>query len=119
MAKPAAAAAKKEEWTCPADGMVHPWPYKGKTYLRNSDNEIWARGADGGCGDWMGIYLPAEDRIDDSVPEPEFEDDEDDFDEEDDRRLGAREDRELHGPAQARDRRPVGAEWRVRPGCRS
>ena len=76
MAKPAAAAAKKEEWTCPADGMVHPWPYKGKTYLRNSDNEIWARGADGGCGDWMGIYLPAEDRIDDSVPEPEFEDEE-------------------------------------------
>jgi hypothetical protein len=74
--KPAPAAAKKEEWSCPADGMVHPWAYKGKNYLRNSDNEIWLRGVDGGCGEWQGIYLPAEDRIDDSVPEPEFEDEE-------------------------------------------
>ena len=72
----AALAKPKEEWTCPADGMVHPWPYKGKHYLRNSDNETWMRGADGGCGEWQGIYLPAEDRIDDSVPEPVFEDEE-------------------------------------------
>jgi hypothetical protein len=74
--KAAVAAPKKEEWSCPADGMVHPWPYKGKQYLRNSDNEVWLRGADGGCGEWQGIYLPAEDRIDDSVAEPEFEDEE-------------------------------------------
>ena len=74
--KAVVAAPKKEEWTCPADGMVHPWPYKGKQYLRNSDNEVWVRGADGGCGEWQGVYLPAEDRIDDSVPEPVFEDDE-------------------------------------------
>lgn len=69
-------AVKSEEWSCPADGMVHPWPYKGKTYLRNSDNEVWLKGADGGCGDWQGVYIPSEDRIDDSVPEPEFEDEE-------------------------------------------
>jgi hypothetical protein len=56
--------------------MVHAWPYKGKQYLRNSDNEVWLKGADGGCGEWQGIYLPAEDRIDDSVPEPEFDDEE-------------------------------------------
>jgi DNA polymerase III gamma/tau subunit len=74
--KAAVAAPKKEEWSCPADGMVHPWPYKGKQYLRNSDNEVWARGADGGCGEWQGVYLPAEDRIDDSVSEPVFEDEE-------------------------------------------
>jgi hypothetical protein len=74
--KAAVAAPKKEEWSCPADGMVHPWPYKGKTYLRNSDNEVWLRGADGGCGEWQGVYLPAEDRIDDSVAEPVFEDEE-------------------------------------------
>ena len=73
--KPAAAPAK-EEWTCPADGMVHAWPYKGKQYLRNSDNEVWLKGADGGCGEWQGVYLPAEDRIDDSVAEPEFDDEE-------------------------------------------
>jgi hypothetical protein len=65
---------KKEEWSCPSDGMVHPWPYKGKTYFRNSDNEVWEKAADGSCGAWQGIYLPAEERIDDSVPEPEFED---------------------------------------------
>ena len=74
--KAAVAAPKKEEWSCPADGMVHPWPYKGKTYLRNSDNEVWLKAADGGCGEWQGVYLPAEDRIDDSVPEPVFEDEE-------------------------------------------
>ena len=75
-AKKPAAAKKAEEWSCPADGMVHPWPYKGKKYLRNSDNEVWLRGEDGSCGEWQGIYLPAEDRIDDSVPEPVFEDEE-------------------------------------------
>ena len=76
-AKPAVkAAAKKEEWSCPADGMVHPWPYKGKQYLRNSDNEVWLKGEDGGCGEWQGIFKPTEDRIDDSVPEPVFDDEE-------------------------------------------
>jgi hypothetical protein len=74
--KKAVVAAKKEEWSCPADGMVHPWSYKGKQYLRNADNEVWAKGSDGGCGEWQGIYLAAEDRIDDSVPEPVFEDEE-------------------------------------------
>jgi len=67
---------KKEEWSCPADGMVHPWAFKGKQYLRNSDGEVWLRGADGGCGEWQGMYLAAEDRIDDSVEEPVFEDEE-------------------------------------------
>jgi hypothetical protein len=69
-------AVKTEEWKCPEDGMVHPWAYKGKNYLRNSDNEVWLKAADGSCGDWQGKYVPAEDRIDDSVPEPEFEDEE-------------------------------------------
>jgi hypothetical protein len=72
--KAVVAAPKKEEWSCPADGMLHPWTYKGKQYLRNSENEVWLRGNDGGCGDWQGIYLPGEERIDDSVPEPIFED---------------------------------------------
>lgn len=74
--KKAPVAAKVEAWSCPADGMVHPWPYKGKQYLRNSDNEVWLRGADGGCGEWQGVYLPAEERIDDSVAEPVFDDEE-------------------------------------------
>jgi hypothetical protein len=70
VAKPVAAPVE-EEWSCPADGMVHPWSYKGKKYFRNHDNEVWVKGADGSCGDWAGVFLPAEDRIDDSVPEPE------------------------------------------------
>jgi hypothetical protein len=66
--------AKKEELSCPADGMVHPWSYKGKQYLRNSDNEVWLKGDDGGCGEWQGMFKPTEDRIDDSVAEPVFAD---------------------------------------------
>jgi hypothetical protein len=66
-----AAAAPVVEWSCPADGMAYPWPYKGKQYLRTSENLVWERGSDGGYGDWQGVYVPAEDRIDDSVPEPE------------------------------------------------
>jgi len=76
-AKPAVKAKPAvESWSCPADGMVHPWPYKGKQYLRNSDNEVWLKGEDGGCGEWQGIFKPTEDRIDDSVPEPVFDDEE-------------------------------------------
>ncbi len=74
--KKVAAKPAKDDWTCPADGMVHAWSYKGKQYLRNSDNEVWLRSSNGTYGDWQGIYLPAEDRIDDSVPEPSFEDEE-------------------------------------------
>lgn len=62
-----------EAWSCPADGMVHSWSYKGKHYLRNSENEVWLKASDGGCGEWQGVYLPGEDRIDDSVEEPVFE----------------------------------------------
>ena len=72
--KKAPVAAKTEEWSCPSDGMVHPWPYKGKTYLRNSDNEVWLKASDGGCGEWQGVYLPSDDSIDDSVAEPVFDD---------------------------------------------
>jgi hypothetical protein len=87
-AKPATTAAPKpvakatpakkaaESWSCDADGMVHPWTYKGKQYLRNSDNEVWLKGADGSCGEWQGVFKPTEDRIDDSVAEPVFDDEE-------------------------------------------
>ena len=80
--KPAAAApakkpvAKKEDWSCPNDGMVHPWTYKGKKYARNFDNQLWEMEEDGGIGDWAGVYDATTQKIDDSVPEPEFEDEE-------------------------------------------
>lgn len=61
------------EWVPPTDDSVKLWSYKGKVYLRNSDDEIWLKAADGGLGEWQGVYLPAEDRIDDEVPEPTFD----------------------------------------------
>jgi hypothetical protein len=63
-------------WTCPADGNVYPWTYKGQKLLRNSDNQVWEAEEDGGCGDWKGLYMPAEERIDDSAADP-FADEED------------------------------------------
>ena len=63
----------KEEWVAPKNGTVRAWPYKGKNYLRNAENEVWLRGADGGLGKWQGVYLEQEDRIDDSVEAPVFE----------------------------------------------
>lgn len=66
-------AAKGLVWSCPSDGLVHPWSFKGLNYLRNYDNEVWRVGVDGGMGDWSGVYLVEEERLDDSVEEPEFE----------------------------------------------
>jgi hypothetical protein len=74
--KPAAPAPKVDTWSCPNDGGCHLWTYNGVQYFRTYDNEVWIRADDGGCGAWQGIYLPAEDRIDTSAPEPEFADEE-------------------------------------------
>ena len=72
---PKKAAQAEPAWTCPEDGNVYPWTYKGEKLLRNSDNQVWVAESDGGCGDWKGMYLQAEDRIDDSAADP-FADDE-------------------------------------------
>jgi len=58
----------------PDDGLLHNWTYAGKKYLRNFDNELWLQTDDCQLGDWQGVYLPTEDRIDDTVPEPAFDD---------------------------------------------
>jgi hypothetical protein len=68
--------AAEPAWTCPNDDNVYPWTYKGEKLLRNFTNQIWTADADGGCGDWKGMYLPEEDRIDDSAADP-FADEED------------------------------------------
>ena len=62
-----------EEWVAPEESEVKAWSFKGKSYFRNSDNELWAKAADGGLGEWAGLYLPAEGRIDDTVEEPSFD----------------------------------------------
>jgi len=66
---------KSIAWSCPDDDMVHAWSYKGTNYLRNYTNQVWARTASGTLGDWQGVYIVDEDRIDDSIPEPEYSDD--------------------------------------------
>ena len=68
------AAQKVEE--VPNDGMVHPCTIKGKKYLRNADGETWTVGADGGVGEWAGMYDAKADKLDTSAAEPVFEDDE-------------------------------------------
>jgi len=70
------AAKPVEEWTCPTDGNVYPWPYKGEKLLRDFENRVWAMDAEGGLGDWKGIFHPEEDRIDDTVADP-YADEED------------------------------------------
>jgi hypothetical protein len=56
--------------------MVHPWVYKGNKYLRNFEGETWTVGADGGVGEWVGLYNKTEDKIDTSAVEPSFEEEE-------------------------------------------
>ena len=71
-AKPAAKKVATETWTCPTDGAVYPWTFKGKAYMRNSDNQVWeANGTE--AGDWAGVYEVATNSIDDSVEEPDFD----------------------------------------------
>ena len=79
-AKPAAipqaplkAAKAATTWSCPADGQLHRWTFNGDGMLRNSDNEVWKADADGGIGEWMGIYDPKTGTFDDSVEEPQFD----------------------------------------------
>jgi hypothetical protein len=65
--KAAAAAAQEEEQQ--AEVEVEEFEHDGKTYLKNSDNLCWLVVSEGEQT-WAGVYLPEEDRIDDSVEEP-------------------------------------------------
>lgn len=71
-----AAAAKKDDWEAPTDGNAKPWTYKGKKYVRTAENFLWEMSSSGEMGAWVGVYDPVADKIDDSVAEPEFEDEE-------------------------------------------
>lgn len=81
-AKPAAAvkkvvAGKKDSFVCPTqDGAVYPWTWNGVEYMRNCHNQVWLKDEEGSIGDWQGVYLPAENKIDDSAEEPAFDDEE-------------------------------------------
>jgi endonuclease YncB( thermonuclease family) len=64
------AAAVVAKWSCPADGMVHDFQWKGVLYYRNHDGQIWAQGEDEAMGDWVGMWSDATNDIDDSVADP-------------------------------------------------
>jgi hypothetical protein len=69
------ATASLESWSCPTDGSVRPWLSNGVKYLRNSDNQVWLDGGDD-LGTWQGVVDPATGKIDTSVAEPSFDDEE-------------------------------------------
>ena len=56
---------------------LEAWKFKGKNYQRvpNGDNTFacWNSNADGSRGRWAGQYSTVKDKIDSSVPEPEFD----------------------------------------------
>ena len=72
--KAAKAEVDKDTFTCADDGQVHPWDWKGKKFLRNTANQVWARSDDNEAGEWQGVFDPQTMKIDDSVEEPDFED---------------------------------------------
>ena len=79
--KPAPKQLKKKEeekmtWSIPEDGLVHEWTFQGTTYLVNSQKAVWKMDAEGNPGDWVGLVILEENRIDTTVPEPEYTDDE-------------------------------------------
>jgi hypothetical protein len=77
VSEPVAAVKKSsaQTWKVPADGAYKLFPFKGKIYMANNKYEVYTKGAtQGERGDWVGQYIVAEDRIDDSVDEPVDED---------------------------------------------
>jgi hypothetical protein len=44
-----------------------PWTYKGTNYMTDKNNHVWRVHADGGCGQWYGVYNPDKDCIEDTM----------------------------------------------------
>lgn len=65
-----------DEWVAPPAGKCAPFTFKGKKYIRSSEDEMWTQGADGGAGDWVGVFDPKTNKIDTSVADP-YADEED------------------------------------------
>ena len=66
-----AQAAKEKAWTAKTkDGKVYKRTIGGVVYYSDYLNQLWARDADGSVGDWVGVYLPSENRIDATASDP-------------------------------------------------
>jgi hypothetical protein len=57
------------------DGKVYPRTIGGVVYFSNHIHQLWTKDEDGGVGDWAGVFLVSEGRIDSTVADP-FGDDE-------------------------------------------
>ena len=79
LAKSKAAEAEQEikvvnKWVAPAKGAHKALSLGGKKYVVNSNFGVYEAGEEKGeVGDWAGVYIVAENRIDDSAEEPEEE----------------------------------------------
>jgi hypothetical protein len=65
--------AKKEEWTCPNDTLVHSWENDGVKLLRNFAGQVWMDD-EGQLGEWVGLWNKEKKFLDTDAPAPEFED---------------------------------------------
>jgi membrane protein involved in colicin uptake len=52
------------------DGKVYPRTIGGVAYFSNHLHQIWSKDEDGGVGDWAGVFLVSENRIDATVADP-------------------------------------------------
>jgi hypothetical protein len=52
------------------DGKVYPRTIGGVDYFSDHLHRLWAKDADGGVGDWAGVFLVSENRIDATVADP-------------------------------------------------
>jgi membrane protein involved in colicin uptake len=57
------------------DGKVYPRTIGGVVYFSNHLHQLWTKDEDGGVGDWAGVFLVSENRVDASAADP-FGDDE-------------------------------------------
>ena len=76
----AAVSASKFEMGVPNDGCIHGWVWEGKTYYATYNGYIWARKLGVYAYGWVGVMDLERGIINTSVPEPEYEDDDDEKD---------------------------------------
>jgi len=52
------------------DGKVYPRTIGGVAYFSNHLHQLWTKDEDGGVGDWAGVFVVSENRIDSTVADP-------------------------------------------------
>jgi hypothetical protein len=55
------------------DGKVYPRTIGGVVYFSNHLHQLWTKELDGGVGDWAGVFLVSENRIDATAEEPMYD----------------------------------------------